>query len=194
MNEITICLLELENQKYYLTYSATKNSKEIFERHLRFDNNIEWTSKNKPLSVLKSFKGTMDDLKGYSKEFFTEYGLNLRGTFIDGRGLKNSSKSSNPKRNSDTLTIQSDLADDILECLDDPLDIRVLKMGSGTKRFYVVNSMDPQDFYNKMSSGLLPDDILDVPIVLSGTVKTSKDLFNKLVMKYGLDSIGFWKS
>lgn len=193
MKKFTIYLLELEDQKYYLTYTTIK-LEEAFERHKSEFNTCVWTNRYRPIRVLNSFEGDRDQLKSYSKELFTEYGFNLRGTFIDDHGLKENLKSAR-KPNPKVLVSPKEVENDpILDILDDPLDIRVLKMGSGTKRFYVVNSMDPQDFYNKMSSGLLPDDILDVPIVLSGTVKTSKDLFNKLVMKYGLDSIGFWKS
>lgn len=194
MKEINIYLLELEGQKYYLTYSIAKNSQEVLEKHLDSSNTIKWTSKYKALSVLKSFKGTMDDLRDYSIWCLNNFGVSkIRGTFIDQNGIKGCSKLSIKKP---IIKPESDLIDDpLLDILDDPLDIRVLKMGSeSSKKFYVVNSLDPQDFYFKMSNGFLPDGIIDVPIAISGTVRSSKDLFNKLVSKYGVNCIGFWKS
>lgn len=75
---ITIYILELEDNKYYI--SKTDNIVQCWKDHI-LGNNSYWTSQHKPISIIKVIEDcSIDDVDKYVKEYMVMYGIdNVRG-------------------------------------------------------------------------------------------------------------------
>jgi len=78
MNSITIYILKLEKNKYYV--GRTKNFEKRFEEHI-IGNGSMWTKKYKPIKVEQIIKNAnIFDEDRYVKEYMSKYGIeNVRG-------------------------------------------------------------------------------------------------------------------